>query len=141
MLLFKYKMEVYHEKISYIINSACDVFRGYYSYDGQNFTEMPGTLSHDSITNAESLQIVIASQMGANSTFRNEITFEDFTVNGEKIAFTAENPYNESDVRLIDVLSALKATVNGSHLPAADINYSGKLEILDILKLLKLIAN
>ncbi len=117
-----------------------NVFRGYYSYDGVTFTEMPGTLSHDGITNAESLKIVVACQMGANSTFRNEVTFEDFTLNGEKIAFTVENPYNKVDVRLIDVLSALKATVNGGRLSAADINHNGKVEVLDVLKLLKLIA-
>ena len=138
----KYTADTNFDKPAWLrITRDGDVFKGYYSYDGQNYTEMPGTLSHDSITNAESLQIVIASQMGANSTFRNEITFEDFTVNGEKIAFTTENPYNESDVRLIDVLLALKATVNGSHLPAADINHSGKLEILDIIKLLKFTVN
>ena len=138
----KYTADTNFDKPAWLrITREGDIFRGYYSYDGKTFTEMPGTLSHDGITNAESLQIVIASQMGANSTFRNEITFEDLTVNGEKVAFTAENPYNEGDVRLIDVLSALKAYVNCGHLPAADVNHNGKLEILDILRLLKLTAN
>lgn len=115
-----------------------DIFHGYYSYDGKTFTEMSGTLSHDGITNADSLKIVIACQMGGNSTFKNEIVFEDFTVNGEKIPFTEGNPYNTGEVCLVDVLCALQYKLNNTVLLAADVDHSDKIDLLDIIKLLKL---
>ena len=116
------------------------VFRGYYSYDGINFTEMSGTLTHEGITGADNLKIVVACQMGANSTFRNEIIFEDLTVNGEKLAFTAEKPYNENEIKLEDVLISLKSSINGVYLAATDADRNGKLNLLDIIKLVKLIT-
>lgn len=115
-----------------------DVFRGYYSYDGVTFTEMSGTLSHDGVTNAESLRIVLACQMGGNSTFKDEIVFEDFTVNGTKIPFIAENPIQGGEVLLMDVLAALEASTSTEYLSAADSNHNGKVELIDVLKLLKL---
>ena len=137
----KYAADTSFDKASWLrITREGDIFRGYYSYDGVNFTEMSGTLSHDGITNAESLQIVVACQMGGNSTFRNEVTFEDLTVNGQRIAFTVANPYNKGDVDIFDVLTSLKATINNNYLPAADVTHNGKLEILDVVKLLKLVA-
>ena len=117
-----------------------DTFRGYYSYDGEIFTEMSGTLTHDNISEAESLQIVVACQMGANSTFNNEIVFEDFTVNGEKIPFTVANEASSEDVTLLDVLETLKASVNSGYISAADMDRNGNLELLDVIKILKLIA-
>ncbi|MBE6679685.1 MAG: hypothetical protein E7598_04090 [Ruminococcaceae bacterium] len=137
----KYAADTNFDKPAWLrITREGDIFRGYYSYDGVNFTEMSGTLSHDGITNAESLQIVVACQMGGNSTFRNEVTFEDLTINGQKIAFTAANPYNKGDVDIFDVLVALRETVNRGYLPAVDVNHSGDIELLDVIKLIKLIA-
>lgn len=137
----KYAADTNFDKAAWLrITREGDIFRGYYSYDGVNFTEMSGTLSHDGITNAESLQIVVACQMGGNSTFRNEVTFEDLTINGQKIAFTAANPYNKGDVDIFDVLVALRETVNRGYLSAVDVNHSGDIELLDVIKLIKLMV-
>lgn len=117
-----------------------DTFRGYYSYDGMNFTEMPGTLTNDSVTDTESLQLVLACQMGGNSTFNNEVVFEDFTLNGEKIPFTVANAVTPGDITIQDVLLALQGIVNREMLSAVDMDRNGELTLPDILNMLKLLA-
>lgn len=46
----------------------------------------------------------------------------------------------DSIVNLADVLTALRALVNGAYLPAADLNGDGIISLSDILKLLRLCA-
>ena len=116
-----------------------DIFRGYYSYDGENFTEMPGTLSNDGVTSAESLQLVLACQMGGNSTFNNAVVFEDFTLNGERIPFAVANEVTPEEITVKDVLLGLQGLLKGRMLPAVDMDRSGTLTLLDILQLLKLL--
>lgn len=101
---------------------------------------MTGTLSHDGITGAESLRIVIACQMGGNSTFRNEVTFEELTVNGERIPFTVPNEVTAADITLADVLLALRSAVDMETVAAADMNRDGALTLLDILQMLKILV-
>lgn len=117
-----------------------DIFRGYYSYDGENFTEMPGTLSNDGVASAESLQIVLACQMGGSSTFNNAVVFEDFILNGKRIPFTVANEITPEEIALKDVLLGLQGLLKGRMLPAADMDRSGTLTLLDILQLLKLLT-
>lgn len=117
-----------------------DVFRGYYSYDGVNFTEMPGTLTNANISGAASLKIVLACQSGA-ATFTNEVLFEDLTVNGEKIPFTAPCDDQPGGADILDALTSLRASLDGGYISAADLDRDGKLSLTDVLKLLKLLVN
>ncbi len=134
----KYTADTNFDKPAWLrITREGDVFYGYYSYDGINFTEMSGTLSHDGVSNAESLKIVIASQMGGNSAFNNEIVFEDFTLNGVKIPFTAVNELARGEAFLYDALLAIKAAVNNSYVYALDINHDNEITLLDVIRVLK----
>ena len=116
-----------------------DTFRGYYSYDGETFTEMPGTLTNANITSADSLQIVIACQMGGNLVQDGDVVFEDFTLNGERIPFAVANEVTPEEITIKDVLLGLQGLLKGRMLPAVDMDRSGTLTLLDILQLLKLL--
>ncbi|MBR5011999.1 MAG: glycoside hydrolase family 97 C-terminal domain-containing protein, partial [Clostridia bacterium] len=119
------------------IERVGNIFHGYYSYDGVNFTEMPGTQSNVTVAACENPKIVLACHVGGSETYVMDIDFEDVTVNGEKIPFTKSVEISSNDLKLTDVLKVLKGVVNKEYIFAADTDRDGKTGVIDILKLMK----
>ena len=119
------------------IERAGDIFHGYYSYDGVNFTEMSGTQENAAVSACENLRIVLACHVGGSETYVMDVDFEDLTVNGEKIPFTKSADMESAQLRVKDVLWVLREMINGKYVFAADFDRSGNTELKDVLKLLK----
>lgn len=123
------------------ISRMGDVFHGYYSYDGISFTEMPDTITNEAVSSCTDLKIALACHVGTSETYVMDIDFEDLTLNGEKIPFTKAVLVAAEDITLSDVLNALKNLHNKEeYFGAIDLNCDGKNSLLDILRMLKLIA-
>lgn len=123
------------------VSRVGDVFHGYYSYDGVSFTEMPDTITNAAVSSCTDLKIALACHVGTMETYVMNIDFEDLTVDGEKIPFTKGVPYTAEDIELSDALLVLRNILNqADYIMAADGNGDGKLSLIDVLSMLKVIV-
>ena len=63
-----------------------NVFKGYYSYDGTVWTQIKDSITSEIIANSDQLKIGLITRSGSGNSTKTAI-MQDFTLNGEKIAF------------------------------------------------------
>ena len=63
-----------------------NVFQGYYSYDGSNWTQITGSITSATVANSSDLKIGLVARSG-NKTSTTTATFQNFTLNGETLNF------------------------------------------------------
>ncbi|MBE6638833.1 MAG: hypothetical protein E7616_05190 [Ruminococcaceae bacterium] len=66
-----------------------NVFSGYYSYDGENWTKISQTITNASVAGSADLKIGLVARSGSYSA-EMEVTYENFILNGKILPFVPE---------------------------------------------------
>ncbi len=71
------------------MTKAGNVFTGYYSYDGESWTQISQTITNASVAGAKDLKIGLVARSGSYSA-EMEVTYESFFLNGKVVPFVPE---------------------------------------------------
>lgn len=106
-----------------------NVFTGYFSYDGENWTKIANTITSPSVAGSSNLRIGLIARSGSYGA-EKAVTYENFTLNGTVIPFIPDEEIcqllSEETIVLEDgekLPEALKAYVNTGKLVDVDVTW------------------